>query len=231
MCFLAGLRSFSLLEAAMERNPLDARAPPAFWVTCFMTERRHEEAIKLWERATELDPQFPTAWRNLGFGYYNIRHDQKSALDAFARARAAAPDDARIAYEQDQLLKRTRKSPERRLATLEHMLEVVALRDDLSVELATLYNQVGQPQESLKVLLSRRFQPWEGGEGLVLAQFVRANLLLGQKALTEHDPNAAIRRFEAAWNLPESIGEAKHLLMNLSMIDYWLGVAHAANPK
>jgi len=109
------------------------------------------------------------------------------------------------------------------------MLELVASRDDLSVELATLYNQVGQPQEALKVLLSRRFQPWEGGEGLVLAQFVRANLLLGQKALTEHDPNAAIRRFEAAWNLPESIGEAKHLLMNLSMIDYWLGVAHATS--
>ena len=226
--FPSRLEELLLLEAAIERNPLDARAP-YYLGNLLYDRRRHEEAIKLWERAAELDPQFPTAWRNLGFGYYNIRHDQKSALDAFARARAAAPDDARIAYEQDQLLKRTRQSPERRLATLEHMLEVVALRDDLSVELATLYNQVGQPQESLKVLLSRRFQPWEGGEGLVLAQFVRANLLLGQKALTEHDPNAAIRRFEAAWDLPESIGEAKHLLMNLSMIDYWLGVAHAAS--
>jgi tetratricopeptide (TPR) repeat protein len=109
------------------------------------------------------------------------------------------------------------------------MQEMVASRDDLSVELATLYSQVGRPQDALAVLLSRRFQPWEGGEGLVLTQFVRANLLLGQKALAEKDPSTAMRRFEAAWNLPESIGEAKHLLMNLSMIDYWLGVAHAAN--
>ena len=226
--FPSRLEELLLLEAAIERNPLDARAP-YYLGNLLYDRRRHEEAIKLWGRAAELDPQFPTAWRNLGFGYYNIRHDQKNALDAFARAREAAPHDARIGYEQDQLLKRTGKSPERRLAALEQMLEVVAQRDDLSVELATLYNQVGQPQEALKVLLSRRFQPWEGGEGLVLAQFVRANLLLGQKALTEHDPNAAIRRFEAAWNLPESIGEAKHLLMNLSMIDYWLGVAHAAS--
>ena len=73
------------------------------------------------------------------------------------------------------------------------------------------------------------FQPWEGGEGLVLTQYVRANLLLGQKALAERETSTAIRRFEAAWNLPHSISEAKHLLMNLSMIDYWLGVAHAIN--
>jgi tetratricopeptide (TPR) repeat protein len=63
----------------------------------------------------------------------------------------------------------------------------------------------------------------------VLAQFVRANLLLGHKALAEGEPEVAISRFGSAWNLPESLGEAKHLLMNLSMIDYWLGVAYAAN--
>jgi len=106
---------------------------------------------------------------------------------------------------------------------------VVASRDDLSVELALLYNQVGQPEEALKVLLSRKFQPWEGGEGLVLSQYVRANLLLGQKALAAGDISEAILRFEAAGNPPQSISEAKHLLMNLSMIDYWLGVSFAAN--
>jgi tetratricopeptide (TPR) repeat protein len=63
----------------------------------------------------------------------------------------------------------------------------------------------------------------------VLSQYVRANLLLGQKALAEKDVSAAICKFEAASNLPESISEAKHLLMNLSMIDYWQGVACAAN--
>jgi tetratricopeptide (TPR) repeat protein len=222
------LEELQLLEAAIARNPLDARAP-YYLGNLLYDRRRHEDAIRLWERAAELDPQFPTAWRNLGFAYYNIRHDQKKALDAFARARAAAPEDARIVYEQDQLLKRTGETPERRLASLEQLHELVATRDDLSVELATLYNQVGRPQEALKILLSRRFQPWEGGEGLVLAQFVRANLLQGQKSLTKGEPDAAIRGFEAAWNLPESLGEARHLLMNLSMIDYWLGAAHAAN--
>ncbi|GGG68729.1 hypothetical protein GCM10011585_08400 [Edaphobacter dinghuensis] len=226
--FPSRLEELVLLESAIDRNPLDARAR-YYLGNLLYDKRRHTEAIELWERAAELDPHFPTVWRNLGFAYSNIRHDQKSALAAFARARAAAPNDARIAYEQDQLLKRTDASPERRLASFEQLQKLVASRDDLSVELATLYNQVGRPQDALKVLLSRRFQPWEGGEGLVLTQFVRANLLLGHKALAEGKPEVAICRFGAAWNLPESLGEAKHLLMNLSMIDYWLGVAHAAN--
>lgn len=226
--FPSRLDELLLLESVVARNPLDARAP-YYLGNLFYDRRRHEEAIALWERAAELDPQFPTTWRNLGFAYYNIRHDPGRALDAFVRARTAAPHDARIAYEQDQLLKRTGEIPERRLASLEQLKVLVALRDDLSVELATLYNQVGRPQEALKVILSRRFQPWEGGEGLVLAQFVRANLLLGQKALAGQEAEAAICRFGSAWNLPESLGEAKHLLMNLSMIDYWLGVAHSAH--
>ncbi len=226
--FPSRLEELLLLESVIARNPLDARAP-YYLGNLLYDRRRHEDAITLWERAVELDPLFPTAWRNLGFAYYNIRHDRRRALDAFARARETAPHDARIAYEQDQLLKRTGEVPERRLACLEQLKELVALRDDLSVELATLYNQVRRPQDALKILLSRRFQPWEGGEGLVLSQFVRANLLLGQRALAEGEPKASICRFGSAWNLPESLGEAKHLLMNLSMIDYWLGAAYAAS--
>jgi tetratricopeptide (TPR) repeat protein len=226
--FPSRLEEILLLEAAMNQNPDDARAP-YYLGNLFYDRRRHEDAIRLWERAAELDSQFPTTWRNLGFAYCNVRRDDEKARAAFVRARQCAPADARLLYEQDQFLKRTGELPEPRLAGLARSKEMVASRDDLSVELATLYNQVGRPQDALTVLLSRRFQPWEGGEGLVLTQFVRANLLLGQKALAERDPSTAIRRFEAAWNLPESIGEAKHLLMNLSTIDYWLGVAHEAD--
>src|SRR6202453_716468 len=226
--FPSRLEEILFLEAAMHQNPDDARAP-YYLGNLLYDRRRHEDAIRLWERAAELDSEFPTTWRNLGFAYYNVRSEDKNAREAFVRARECASGDARILYEHDQLLKRTGELPEPRLARLAQRQEMVASRDDLSVELATLYNQLGRPQDALTVLLSRRFQPWEGGEGLVLTQFVRANLLLGQKALAAKDPSTAISRFEAAWNLPESIGEAKHLLMNLSMIDYWLGVAHVAN--
>ena len=225
--FPSRLEEMILLEAAIEQNPSDARAH-YYLANLLYDKRRHEEAIMMWERATELDPDLPTAWRNLGIGYFNVRKDGKGAQSAYAKARMLAPTDARILYEQDQLLKRSGDRPANRLAAVEQLPEIVASRDDLSVELASLYNQVGKPGDALRILLSRRFQPWEGGEGLVLAQYVRANLLLGQKALMEKDPLTAIRKFEASRHLPKSIGEAKHLLMDLSIIDYWLGVGYAA---
>jgi tetratricopeptide (TPR) repeat protein len=222
------LEELLLLEQAMRANPQDARAP-YYLGNLLYDRRRHKEAIAHWERAAELDPDFPTTWRNLGFGYFNILHDPGRALSAFSRARKLAPGDARILYEQDQLLRRTGESPEVRLAILEAHADLVEQRDDLTVELASLLNSTGHPDRALALLLSRQFQPWEGGEGLVLAQYVRANLLLGQLALGSGDSGEALEYFKTALNMPESVGEARHLLMNLSMIDYWLGVAFAGN--
>ncbi|WP_158749243.1 DUF5107 domain-containing protein [Acidobacterium sp. S8] len=226
--FPSRLDEMLVLEAAIQANPKDARAH-YYLGNLLYDRRRHEEAIALWEMAVALDPDFPTAWRNLGFGYFNVRHDATCARDAFARARELAPTDARILYEQDQLAKRIGIALVERLAELEANAALVERRDDLSVELAALYNNSGKSDLALKVLLSRHFQPWEGGEGLVLGQHVRSNLLLGQRALHAGEKAEALRFFEQAGNPPQSLSEAKHLLMNLSMVDYWLGVAYSEN--
>jgi tetratricopeptide (TPR) repeat protein len=225
--FPSRLEEMLLLEEASRVNPRDARAQ-YYLGNLFYDRRRHDEAILRWETAATLDPDFPTVWRNLGFGYYNIRHDEEKAHQAFARARVLSPRDARILYEQDQLLKRTGEFPERRLAALEAVRQLVETRDDLSVELATLYNQMDRPEDALAVLLSRKFQPWEGGEGLALAQYVRAHLLLGQAALRNQLPQEAVEHFQAALHPPQCLSEGKHLLANHSSIDYWLGEAYQA---
>jgi tetratricopeptide (TPR) repeat protein len=217
-----------LLEEVMRNYPQDARAP--FYLgNALYDRRRHREAIELWEHAARLDPSLPTVWRNLGFGYYNVLHEAEKARSSFEQARIADPEDARILYEQDQLLKRTGETLERRLAMLESHRYLVETRDDLSIELASLYNSVGAPALALKIILGRHFQPWEGGEGQVLAQFVRANLLLGQEALRQGNAREAAEFFERAWNPPQHISEACHLLMNRSAINYWLGVAYREN--
>jgi tetratricopeptide (TPR) repeat protein len=100
--------------------------------------------------------------------------------------------------------------------------KLVDERDDLSVELAALLNQAGKPHDALSLLLRRRFQPWEGGEGLVLGQYVRARLLLGWRNLNQDEPAKAREQFFAALEAPESLGEAKHLLANQSDIYYWM---------
>lgn len=225
--FPSRVEEMLVLEDAIKINPGDARAP-YYLGNLLYDRRRHHEAIAQWQRAVELDPAFPTAWRNLGFAYFNVLRDSGRALDAFAQARARAPHDARILFEYDQLRKRTGHSPQCRLDDLEANRALVSHRDDLSVELATLYNNVGNPQAALSVLAVRQFQPWEGGEGAVLAQYVRANVLLGQGALRAGDPRRALDFFTDAANPPETLGEAFHLLVNRAVIDYWLAEAYAA---
>jgi tetratricopeptide (TPR) repeat protein len=223
--FPSRLDELVLLSKAVFENPGDAHAP-YYLGNQLYDRRRYAEAIMMWERAVALDQSFATPWRNLGIGYFNVFHDQLRALQAFAKAHAAAPSDARILYEYDQLLKRTGHALPERLAGLEANAALVEKRDDLSVELASLYNNLDQPRRALDLLLSHEFRPWEGGEGLVLSQYVRANMLLAHRSLQCGEPVAAIASLLTASNLPENLSEAKHLLMNLSMIDYWLGMAH-----
>jgi tetratricopeptide (TPR) repeat protein len=224
--FPSRLDEIPLLEKAIASNPHDARAS-YFLGNLLYDRRRHREAIAMWERSTKIDPHFSTVWRNLGFAYQNVLHDGEKAAVAFRHARELAPEDPRLLYEQDQLLKRMATPLGDRLKELETHRSLVDRRDDLSLELASLYNSLGRSDLALQLLLGRKSQPWEGGEGKVLEEFVRANVLLAQAALRAGTAARAVDYLDAASMPPMSLSEAKHLLMNLSIIDYWLGVAHA----
>ena len=139
-------------------------------------------------------PSFSVVWRNLGIGY--ARENPRKAAACFNKALAANPNDARVLFERDQLWKRLGKTPKQRLAELERRMDLVNRRDDLCVELASLYNETGRHQRALDVMLSRRFAPWEGGEGRALEQWTRAAKALGLPT----------------GNPPESLGEAAHPL-------------------
>lgn len=225
--FPSRLEEMVLLEQAIESNPADAHAY-YYLGNLLYDRRRYLKAIEQWQRSTEINPDLPTAWRNLGFARYNVLHDAQGAAADFARARALAPKDARVFYEEDQLHKRLGTSLDKRLKNLETHPDLVGQRDDLSVELASLLNSAGRPEQALDLLLGRHFGPWEGGEGQVLAQYVRANILLAQEELRKGRADRAVALIEKAANPPDNLSEAKHLLMNLSMIDYWMGVALAA---
>ena len=226
-CFPARLEDIAALEAAIEANPADGRAP-CYLGNLLYDRRRHADAIVMWERSVAIDPSWSIPWRNLGIAYFNIEGSEPKAVAAYDKALAANPRDARLVYERDQLWKRIGRSPAERLDELESRLDLVASRDDLSVELSALYNQLGWPEKSVALFCGRAFQPWEGGEGLALDQWVRGHLGLGRRAFAAGNAEAAITEFEAALNPPRSLGEARHPLANQSDIHYWLGKALAA---
>jgi len=223
-CFPARLEEIAVFEATIAANPLDAQAP-YYLGNLFYDRRRHEEAIKLWEKSAKLDPTFSTVWRNLGIGYFNISKNPAKARAAYERAFRSNPKDARLLFERDQLWKRLGEKPEKRLRELEKHPQLVSQRDDLNVEFCALLNQMGRHVEAMQLLAKRKFQPWEGGEGAALGQHVRTQLALGREALAHDDFPCAANHFENALASPENLSEAKHLLANQSDIHYWLGVA------
>ena len=226
-CFPSRLEEMRVLQSVLTLDPHNAKA---FYYlgNLFYDKGRYEEAIEKWEKSCALDPGFSIPWRNLGVAYYNVRHDAGKAAAAYQRAFEANPVDARLLYEMDQLSKRVGRSPAERLTALERRLDLVKQRDDLTLELLTLYNLTDQQQRALEILESRRFHPWEGAEGLVSGAYIWTHAVLGRESLEAGRPAEALAHFEAAQRYPENLGEGKHLLTQENHLHYFSGLAQEA---
>ncbi|MEM6883908.1 MAG: DUF5107 domain-containing protein [Verrucomicrobiota bacterium] len=217
-CFPSRLHDQLCLEWALRQTGEDRNA--AFGLGNYYYDRkRHDDAIRVWEQS---EP-FPTVCRNLGLAYWNIRSDGDAARKAYQQALQLDSRDARLLAEYDQLCAKLGDLPADRLTFLLEHREVVAERDDSTVALAELYNQTGQPDQALHLLLNRRFHPWEGGEGKVLRQYTTARLQLAQQHLKEGDMETAWEQVSQAMDAPENLGEAYHLLQAKADVNYWKG--------
>ena len=229
-CFPSGLDDEHALRAALAATPQDATAAALLGHWCYAA-RRYDEAIALWRHAVDIVPGDAVCWRNLGMASLNIEHDPVEATRCFDRATAAAPDDARLLYERDQLAKRVAEAPSVRLARLHGRLDLVAQRDDLTTELANLATNAGDAAGALALLRDRTFQPWEGGEGQVLGAWERGNHELARVALRDGEAATAERLLLEALDPPHSLGEGPHLLANRSDLLLALGDALAAQGR
>ncbi len=212
------------LECALRYQPGDAHAPyylGNFWYG----HRRHQEAIAAWERSRDLDPGFPTVWRNLGLAYVNQRGDLTRALDAYTKAFQLDPTDARVLFELDQLFFKLSRSPAARLSHLNQHPALVAQRDDLTLQYVTLLNLTGRHGDALDLLLARRFHPWEGGEGKVTGQYLVSLLELARACIQQGDYPAAVDLLQRAKQYPDNLGEGKLYGARENHLDYYLGCA------
>ena len=202
----------------------DAKVAYALGNWCY-DRKRHEDALAYWERATALDPAFPTAWRNLGVALWNVRRDGAKAREAYLKAIECDAADARLIAEYDQLCEKCRIPAAERLSFLSAHMPLVLSRDDATVQYVTLLNDLDRQTDALGILSTHRFHPWEGGEGKVLKQWTRAHLALGFKALDAKDFAAALDHADRAFATPQNLGEAYHLLQAKADVNYLRGMA------
>ncbi|MGK9147167.1 DUF5107 domain-containing protein [Plantibacter flavus] len=176
--FPQGLDAHDALVAAIAAEADDAVAAHLLGMLLYDNGRR-DEAVELWDRAIALGLDDIVLLRNAGLAAYNVLGDHSRAWELYSRASALAPTNARLLYELDQLAQRLGHPSDERLARLEGALQTVLERDDLTIVYLGLLVDAGRADDAVEVLDSRSFQPWEGGEGLVLGTWERARTAAG----------------------------------------------------
>ena len=224
-CFPNKLEEVLMLQGAMTLNPTGAKAP-YYLGNFYYAVRCYEDAVACWETSAALDDCFPTVLRNLSLAYYNKQHNPQKALAALEKAYNLDTTDARILMELDQLYKKLRYPHRQRLDFLEAHANEVEQRDDLCIERITLYNQLGEYQKAYDLINSRKFHPWEGGEGKVTSQYVFCRVELAKQALAEKRYADAVRLLKETEKYPDNLGEGKLSMAEENDIHYWLGCAY-----
>jgi len=226
-CFPNRAEDVIALEAAKEKNPKGARAP--YYLGClYYAARQYDLAIDNWELSAQLDPQFPTVWRNLALGRFNKQNRPHEALEYMERAFHLDENDERILMELDQLYKRLQKPHEERLAFLQRYPQLVQRRDDLVLEEITLLNQTGRYEEAMHRLDNHTFHPWEGGEGKVPAQYQICRVELAKQAINAKHYDKAIGLLNQCLVYPHHLGEGKLYGAQENDFYYLLGIAYDA---
>ncbi|MPM40591.1 hypothetical protein SDC9_87235 [bioreactor metagenome] len=95
------------------------------------------------------------------------------------------------------------------------------------MEFVTLLNLTNQPEEALKLIENRRFHPWEGGEGRVIAQYIASLVQLAKEKIQQKTFAEAAELLQRATVYPENLGEGKLAGAKENDIYYWLGVSYA----
>jgi tetratricopeptide (TPR) repeat protein len=210
LCFPSGLDDHDALRAALDADPGDTRAA-ALLALLLVDRGRRAEALALWRGAFAAGLRDAVAFRCAAVLAWELEGDATAARAGYDRA-LAEDRNARLLYERDQLLARTGAGVAERLALLERHPDLLLERDDLAIAYCRLLARAGRADEASGILTSRRFAPWEGGEGQAIAAWEEVAGRMSEAARAAGDLEAAVAHARRAIALPESLGEARHPL-------------------
>ena len=229
-CLPSRLEDIDALQFGLAVDPNDSTAA-SLLASWHYSQGDFDLAIELWTRAliAPLDSLTAAmAHRNLAIANYNVRQDQEAAIDHFELARGFAPDDSKLLYEYDQLRLRVGVASTDRRRLLEENPALVAEGGDLTVVWVNLLIEAGDSESAESVIRSRTFQPWEGGEGMVLSAWDASKIAQFHAALERGDGQAARRHLGEAIDYPDSLGEGRHPLSNRAQLQWLLGLSEKA---
>ena len=162
-------------------------------------KRQYDRAAALFESC----PASYIARRNLAVAYYSHLDRHEDARRIMLALCDERPDDAQILYETVVLLNKMGRPAEEKLALMSGR---DSLREDLLVELAKTYNQLGRYDDAIATLMSHGFVPCEGGEHAIADQYMYAYLCKGIANMRAGRYDLALEQLTYGQTLPQSLG-------------------------
>lgn len=226
-CFANRVRFPNTLDEVVMLQSLQQNAFVSYLLGCFWySKRRYDDAVSCWNHTLAQQPDFAPVHRLLGIYAWNKQHDAQTACQYLQRAVALEPDNTRFLFELDYLNKQQGQSMEARLALLTTRLHVALKRDDLTAELLSLWNGLGQYENAAEVLHEREFHPWEGGEGKITGQYLLNQIHRALDAIREGQYAHAIELLQLALHYPLNLAEGRLPGQTDNDIWYLLGHCH-----
>ncbi|MBG6085051.1 DUF5107 domain-containing protein [Zhihengliuella flava] len=224
-CFPGRLEDALMLQRSVDHDHLPvASALLGHWL---YGVGRHDDAVTHWRTAAQ-DLEDAIVHRNIGLALAARQADDAGARAAYDVALALDPTHSGLLRESDQLDKRRGVSVNARLARLQQAEWAIAERDDLAAELAQLLLSAVRPEDAYRLLSTREFRPWEGGEGEVLRVWERACSALARRCLQRRQYDEARMWVGKALQPPATLGEARHPLATTARLKRLSGDIAAA---
>lgn len=213
----------TVLCRAMEVNPADPNAPYYLGTMLYMVGRM-DEGRALWRRAAGLGCDNSALYRSLGFACWKKDGDPKAAMVEYERAIQHRPDDYRLHADMDQLRAELGVSFADRLSALRVTSDAVRSKGTIATRMVQLHVFLEQYDDAIRILHSRRFDPWEGAMGMRRIH-VDAHVGRGEERMDAGDFAGAREEFETALEYPVSIGVGRRYRASDAPIFYRAGEA------
>jgi tetratricopeptide (TPR) repeat protein len=218
------VETVKVLEAAMQANPGDARAP--YYLGNLLYDRQPAAAIKMWEKSAAMDSSFALVQRNLAQAYQQAANDTAKAITTMEKAVRLDPNDARFLYELDALYEAGNVSPQKRAASFEAHSAVAAKRSDTLMQEAKVYALVGRYDQAIQLLKTHRFHNWEG-YGDIHDTYMDALVLSGDGKFKAGKYQEALKDYEASLEYPENLEVGRpYRETRLPQVNYLLGLTY-----
>jgi len=196
------LEEVKVLQAAMQENPADARAP--YYLGNLLYDRQPAAAIKMWEKSAAMDSSFALMYRNLAQAYDQADNDTAKAIPAMEKAVQLDRNNARFLYELDMLYEAGDVPPQKRSASFAANPAVAAQRSDAMMQEAKIDLLLGRCDQAIQLLETHHFHNWEG-YGEIHDVYADAHVLRGESEFNAGKFQEALKDYEAALQYPENL--------------------------